>query len=134
MVCAVVTLVHLDGPSPDRNAKHLMAETDAEGGNAPRDEVADHGNGIFAGRGRITRTVGEEDTIRRERDDFRGRGVGGHDRHLATVAGELSQNVALDAVVDCDDVKFEPFLPAVALVPLPRRLVPAEALGAGDRG
>ena len=52
----------------------------------------------------------------------------GHHRHLAALAGELAQNVALDAVVDGHHVELRAVLPAVALVPLPRRLVPGEAL------
>ena len=52
----------------------------------------------------------------------------GHDRHLAALAGELAQDVALDAVVDGHHVELRGVLPAVALVPFPRRLVPGEAL------
>ena len=51
-----------------------------------------------------------------------------HHRHLAALAGEQAQDVALDAVVDGDDVELAVVLPPVALAPLPRRLVPGEAL------
>src|SRR6516165_5563099 len=134
MIGAVVTLVHFDGPGADRDAEHLMAETDAEGGNCLLDDVADHRHRILAGCRRVARAVGEKDPVRRERDDFRGRGGGRNHRHLAPLTGELSQDVALDAVVDRHHVEPRPLLPAVALVPLPRRLVPAEALRAGDGG
>jgi len=53
---------------------------------------------------------------------------------LAAFAGQLAQNVAFDAVVDGDDVKFRALEPPVTLVPLPRRLVPGEALAAAHHG
>ena len=51
-----------------------------------------------------------------------------HHRHPAAIAGELAQDVALDAVIDGDDVEFRLVHFAVALAPLPRRLLPGEAL------
>jgi hypothetical protein len=53
-----------------------------------------------------------------------------HDGDMALMAGELAQDVALDAVVDGDDVKFGVFQFAVAFAPLPRRFIPGEALAA----
>src|SRR5580704_7611669 len=47
------------------------------------------------------------------------------------MAGELAQNVALDAVVDGDDVIFGAVALAVAFAPNPGRFVPGEALAAG---
>src|ERR1700675_1061253 len=47
------------------------------------------------------------------------------------MAGELAQNVALDAIVDGDDVIFRVAALAVAFAPNPGRFVPGEALAAG---
>ena len=49
---------------------------------------------------------------------------------LQPLAGEQPQDVALDAVVDGDDVELRRALAAIALAPFPRRLVPGEALPA----
>ena len=93
--------------------------------------LADHRHRIFAGRRRIAGAVGEEHAVRLERHDVLGRGLRRHHRDLAAAAGEQAQDVALDAVVDRDHVEFRLVLPAVALAPLPRRLVPGEALARG---
>ena len=89
----------------DREAEHLMAEADAEH-RLVLDQCADHRHRIFAGRCRIARAVGEENAVGLERQNVGGRGLRRHHRHLAVIAGELAQDVALDAVVDGDDVKF----------------------------
>src|SRR5580700_7046968 len=47
------------------------------------------------------------------------------------MAGELAQNVALDAVVDGDDVVFGAVALAVAFVPNPGRFVPGKTLAGG---
>src|SRR5579862_799157 len=47
------------------------------------------------------------------------------------MAGELAQNVALDAVVDGDDVIFGAVALAVAFVPNPGRFVPGKTLAGG---
>ena len=63
-----------------------------------------------------------------KRQDIGRRGRRRHHRHLAGMTCELAQNVALDAVIDGDDVEFRVLLAAVAFVPLPRRLFPDKAL------
>src|SRR3954452_23506877 len=128
MIGAVMTLMHLRRLGADRDAEHLVAQADAEGRDAAIDDVADDRHGIFARRRRVARAVGEENAVRLERKDVLARGLRGHDRDLAALAGELAQNVALDAVVDGHHVELRSVLPAVALVPFPRRLVPSEAL------
>ena len=71
-----------------------------------RDDAADHRHGIFAGRRRVAGAVGEKDAVGLERRDVVGRGRGRHHRDLAALAGELAQDVALDAVVDRDHVEL----------------------------
>ena len=66
-----------------------------------------------------------------ERQNIVGRGRCRHHRDIAGMAGELAQNVALDAVVDGDDVKFRAVALAVAFAPNPGRFVPGEALAGG---
>ena len=47
---------------------------------------------------------------------------------LQAIAGELAQDVALDAVIDRDDVELRRDEFAIAFAPLPGRLAPGEAL------
>ena len=101
MIGAVVALVHLHGLGAERDAEHLVAEADAEGRHALVDQLADHRHGIFAGRGRVARAVGEEHAVGLEREDVLGRGrCAGTTVTLQPIAGEQAQDVALDAVVD----------------------------------
>ena len=92
--------------------------------------MLDHRHGVLAGRRRIAGTVGEKHAVGIERGDVLGAGLRRHHRHLAADAGEQAQDVALDAVVDRDHVELRLVHPAVALAPLPRRLVPGKALAA----
>ncbi len=66
------------------------------------------------------------------RQHFLGGGGGGHDGDLGALIGEAAQDVALGAEVDGDDVEIGVLDGAVALVPLPARLVPVVGLGGGD--
>ena len=96
------------------------------------DHLLDHRHRIFAGLGGIAGAVGQEHAVRLHRQDVFGRGGRRHHRDLAAVAGEQPQDVALDAVVDGDDVELGLGLPAKAFFPGPRRFVPGEALAGGD--
>ncbi len=128
MVRAVMALMHLHGLAAEREAEHLVAEADAEGRRAAVDQLLDHRHRVFAGRRRIARAVRQEHAVRLQRQDVFGRGRRRHHRHLAAGRGEQAQDVALDAVVDGDDMEFAVLLPAVAFAQRPRRLVPGEAL------
>ena len=48
------------------------------------------------------------------------------------IAGKLAQDVALDAVVDGDDMEFRLAQFAIAFAPRPRRFLPGEALAGRD--
>src|SRR5262249_53788080 len=113
MIGPVVTLVHLDRSRPHRDPEHLVAETDPEGRNVAIDDVPDDGHRIFSSCGWIARTVGEKYSIGLESDDVLYRGRGGHDRDPAAIGGEQSQNVALDPVVDRNDMEIEISLAAI---------------------
>ena len=79
---------------------------------------------------RVAWPVGQEDSIRTQRENLGGRHRCRHHRHAAAVVGEHAQDVALDAVVVGDDV--QPLLraddrprfiqPDAAVVPLVRLL------------
>ena len=131
MIGAVMALVHFHGLGADRDAEHLMAETDAKSWHALVDDVADHRHRVRAGRRRIARAVREKDAVGLERKNVLARGLRRHHGHAAAFACELAQDIALDAVVERDHVKARPLLAAIALAPPPRRLVPGEALARG---
>ena len=106
MVRAMMALMHLHGLAADREAEHLVAEANSECRRADVDDVLDDRHGVFSGRRRIAGAVGEKHAVGLEREDVLGGGLRRHDRHLAAGAGEQAQDVALDAVVDRDDVEF----------------------------
>ena len=70
------------------------------------DHLLDDRHGVFAGRGGITRTVGQEHAVGLHRQNVFGRGGRRHHRHLAASAREQAQDIALDAVVDRNDVEL----------------------------
>ncbi len=88
--------------------------------------LADGRHGIFAGRGGIAGTVREEDAVRLVREDLlAGRRRRQHG-HGAAGFSQQAQDVALDAVVDGDDLgAAAPPAGRSRSAPDPRRLVPA---------
>ena len=94
------------------------------------DELPDLRHGIDAGRSGIARPIRQEHAVRLPRQHlFRGRRRG-QDRELAARGRELAQDVALQAIVDGDDMEARMGLVTVAFVPAPLGLVPAIALAA----
>ena len=104
MIGAVMALAHLHRLGAERERHHLMAEADAEGRHAPVEQFGDDGHGIFAGLGGIAGPVRQEDAVGLERQNVFGARRRRHDRHGAAGIGEEPQDVALDAIVDGDDV------------------------------
>ncbi len=98
------------------------------------DELLDLGHRVLAGGGRIAGTVRQEHAVRLALEDVLGLRRRRDDRHLAAGAGEAAQDVALQAVVDGDDVERRILLAAVAFAPHPARLVPRIALAARHVG
>src|SRR5438105_2755958 len=128
MIGAVMALMHLPGLGADGKPQHLMPQADPKGGRAGCDHLLDHRHRIFAGFGRIAGAVRKKHAVGLHRQNIFGRRRRRHHRDLAARAGEQAQDVALDAIVDSDDVELRFGLPAKALVPRPWRLVPGEAL------
>ena len=107
-----------------------MAEADAEHRQARIDELPDLRHGIDAGRRRIARPVRQEHAVGLARQHLLGGRRRRHHRELAAGGGELAQDVALQAVVDGDDMEAWAGLLPIAFVPPPLGLVPAIALAA----
>src|SRR5262249_9142143 len=81
LVAAVVAELELRRAAAQRQAEDLMAEADAEHRHLAeqlRDVLGRAGDAI-----RIAGAVGEEDTIRAQREHVTRRGAGGHDAHRA---------------------------------------------------
>ena len=111
-----------------------MAEADAEHRQIRLDQRADHRYRIDAGGGGIAGAVRQEHAVGLERQDVLGARRRRHHRDLAAAARQLPQDIALDAVIDGDDVEPVGGAPAIALAEHPGRLVPVIALAGGDVG
>ena len=60
------------------------------------------------------------------------RGRGGHDGEPAPGACQVAQDIALEPIVDGNDVEARRLLASIAFAPAPLRFVPAIALAGGD--
>src|SRR5262245_44533736 len=125
-----MALMHLARGATEREAKHLMAETDAEHGQARIHELPDLRHGIGSGRRGIAWPVRQEHAVGLPREHILGGCRCRQYRELASGGGELTQDVALEPIVDGDDMKTRLGLPPIAFVPTPLGLVPAIALAA----
>jgi hypothetical protein len=126
MVGAVVALMHLLCLCTEGEAQHLVAEADAEDRDVGLDQLLDDWHGIFAGSRRVARAVRQKDAIRLHGKYIFGARRRRHHRDLAVETGKKAQDIALDAVIEADDVILGVAGPefAVALVPHPRCLRP----------
>ena len=130
MIGAVMALMHLHGAAAERDAEHLMAETDAECRHAVVDHAADHWHRVFAGFRRIAGAVRQEYSVRLQRDDVFGRSRRRHHRNLAAARRQQPQDIALHAVIDRDHMEIRFSGARISLIPDPFALVPGEALRA----
>ncbi len=64
MIGPVMALLHFDGLRTKRTRQHLMAKTNAENRLAAGYQCLDFTDRIIAGRRRITRPVGQKNTVR----------------------------------------------------------------------
>src|SRR5687767_8302357 len=78
MISATMAVGKLYGAASEGQAEELIPEADAESGESRTCQLANVLDGITE-RGRITRAIGEEETIGLESADFRGSGVGRND-------------------------------------------------------
>jgi hypothetical protein len=102
LVDAAVAVLQLVGAEAERAAEELVAEADAEVGQAllqRRLEQLD----LAGRRGRVTRAVGEEQTVRIDRVDVVERRGRGQHVHLDAALGHHPRGVRLDAEVDGGD-------------------------------
>ncbi len=123
-----MALMHLLRLGAECETQHLVAEADAEHGQAGVDQLLDLRHGVGArGRG-VAGAVGQEYAVRLALQDLLGAGLGGHHRDLAARRGEAAQDVALEPIIDGDDMQLGLLLPPVALAPSPAHLIPGVAL------
>ena len=66
--------------------------------------LLDFGHGVFAGGGGIAGAVGQEDAIGLHGQNVFRRGVGRNDGDIAAHGREAAQDIALEAVIDGDDL------------------------------
>jgi hypothetical protein len=127
VVGAVMALVHLHRGAAERQRQHLVAKADAEHRKlAAVDQLADHGHGILAGRGRVAGAVGQEHAV-------------GFMARMSSALMVAGTTVTLQPRPENNRrmLRLTPHFEAwlrllrIALVPLPQFLVPVIALGGG---
>ncbi|MND98458.1 hypothetical protein D3C80_908100 [compost metagenome] len=128
MVGAVVALLHLDRLGAERDGQHLVTQADAHQRLAAGDQLLDLGHSVFAGRGRITRTVRQDHAVGIAGQDVLGRGGGRNHGDLGARRGQGAQDVALHAIVHDHDILVGRFHARIAGGPFPHALVPVEGL------
>ena len=101
MVGAVMAEAELVGPSAEREAEDLMAETDSED-RLPAEHAA-HRFARVRQRGRIGGPVGEKNAVGIERKNLVGGRRGRHHVHAKAGRDQAAQDVALDSVIERDD-------------------------------
>src|SRR5260370_3275856 len=125
MIGAAMADRHLFRAAAEREREELVAEADAKDRLLRLHELAQRGNGVGTGRRGVAGSVGEEYPVRLVREDLLRRGGRGHHSDAATVGGEKAQDVPLGAIVDRDYMEARTLEPAIALAPIPARLVPS---------
>ena len=88
VVRAVVALRHFHRPPADREPEQLMAEADAEQRNFCLEQGLDGRHGVFAGLGRVSRPVGQENPVGPQRKNLLGGRRRRDDRHRAAAVVE----------------------------------------------
>src|SRR5262249_10321233 len=124
VIAAAMTEMHLDGARAEGKGKQLMPEADAEDRYPRGEQFAQHGDGENAGRRWVAGTVAQEDAVGPQGEDRGGRRTGRHDRDATAEAAEAAQDVALDAVVDADDMTVRGRALSVTVLDGPRGLRP----------
>src|SRR5580704_6686179 len=124
MVATSVTERQLRRASTESEGEQLVPKADAKNRQFRGEQIADHGNCIGAGRGGIAGTIGQNYPIRAQGKNRRGARARWHDRDAAAELGEAPQDVALDTVVDTDDVAVRALDLAVAVSNGPQSLGP----------
>src|SRR5450759_5675598 len=124
MVGAVMAEFHLDGARTARKPEQLVAEADAENRYAGSEQFADRADRVIARLG-IAGTVRQENPVWLVRERVFGGALRGKHRELAAARRKFAQDIALDAVIERDDIEFWLVLAAITLAERPRRFIPA---------
>ena len=109
-----------------------MTEADAENRLARGDQVAQDRNRISRGRRRVTGTIRQKNAVGPMAQHSFGGGGGGNHGHLTAMRGKHSQDVALGAIIDRDNVTARVALQTIAALAVPHRLSPIVGLAAAD--
>src|SRR5450631_1551734 len=97
-----MTVLELVGTEAERAPQELVAEADTEEGQARVKHLAQQGD-LTVGGGRVTGTVGEEDTVGAHSLDVGERGGGRKHVHLDAPLRQVSRRAGLDAQVQGGD-------------------------------
>ncbi len=108
LVDPAVAVFQLVGAESEGAAEDLVAEADAEVGDAGVEHLAQQRHGRVGGR-RVARSIGEEHPVGAARDDLVQGHVGGQHMHLDAPLGHPGGRHVLDAQIDGGD--GEPLLP-----------------------
>src|SRR5215831_5598976 len=122
---------HLTGLAAERQSQQLMAEANAEDGLTPVQQPAQNRHRVSAGRGWVTRTVRQENTVGPVANYILCRGSGGDYSDMAAERREHPQDVAFGAVIDCYDVVTGTLLEAITSLSVPHGFGPLVGLAAG---
>ena len=131
MVRPMMPLLHLLGAGAEGQGQHLVAEADAEQGDAGLHQLADLRHRVLPGGGRVAGAVRQHHPVRPASQDVLGRGRGGHDGDLRAQGGEGPQDVPLHPEVHDDDVMPVLGRAGIALGPAVEPFLPGEGLAAG---
>jgi hypothetical protein len=115
--------LHLDRLAHRGERQQLVAEADAEGRHLRATSSRIALDRVIARLG-IAGAVGEEDAVRLQRQHLGGGGGGRQHGEAAAALGQHAQDVALDAVVEGDDMKRGSVRLAIAGAELPLAFAP----------
>src|SRR5262249_36604010 len=108
-----------------------MTEANPENRDARTYQIADDGDRILTGCGWIPRSIRKKNTVRLARQHLLRGCVSGQHRHTAARGCKAAQDIAFDAVIDCNDMKLRLDLLGEASFRGPNSLAPAIALRRG---
>jgi hypothetical protein len=104
LVPTAMAELELEGLRPAGQAEDLVAEADAEDGDARHHDPPGRLDGVGAGLG-VAGAVGEEDSIGLQGQHIFCRSSRRDDGNIAALSAQLAQDVVLDAEVVGDDVE-----------------------------
>ena len=103
LVGTAVAILQLHGLGTGGQSAQLVAQADAEGGDAQRKDLLQVLNDLHR-LGGVAGAVGQHDAVRVQGSHFLSGGKGGHHRYLAAALDQAAHDIALAAVVHQHDV------------------------------